>query len=92
MNSLFVVFELQMSLSDISYLALLASSHALLQSVECMIITAYTQHFDDSNASGQQWSLENIPTDIFLYICSLLHAESITSLICFHGTLADPKH
>jgi hypothetical protein len=52
MNSLFVVFEFQMSLSDISYLALLASSHALLQSFERMVITAYTQHFYDSNASG----------------------------------------
>jgi len=43
-----------MSLSDISSLHLLAPLHAMLQSIECMVITAYTQHFDDSNASGEQ--------------------------------------
>jgi hypothetical protein len=57
-----------------------------------MAISAYTQqHFDDLNANSQQWSLENITTDIFVYIYSLLHAQFINSFIRFHGTLSNPK-
>jgi hypothetical protein len=56
-----------------------------------MVISVYAQHFDYSNANGQQWSLENIPTDMFLYIYSLLHAKFINSFIRFHGTHSNPK-
>ncbi|PNF16360.1 hypothetical protein B7P43_G10497 [Cryptotermes secundus] len=47
-----------------------------------------------SDTSVKQWSLENIPVEIFLHICSYLDARFITrslSLVCkrFHEILSD---
>ncbi|XP_069700285.1 F-box/WD repeat-containing protein 9-like isoform X4 [Periplaneta americana] len=48
----------------------------------------------DSDASVEKWSLENIPVEIFLHICSYLDARFIThslSVVCkrFHEILSD---
>jgi hypothetical protein len=71
-----------MTLSDISYLALLASSNALLNSVECIVVKVYTQHFDDMNANGEQWVLENIPNGHF-FIHLIVVVYHIFKLIQF---------
>jgi hypothetical protein len=49
---------------------------------------------ENSDASVEQWSLGNIPTEIYLYICSYLDARCITHSLNsarkrFHEILSD---